>query len=114
MLHLDNTRGSHYTLQQKLSLLSFFMATCTFIKVHVQHVTLKLSIYSLLRSSKHVVQAESADDAQNKRHSSLFTIESTDLFSFSYQYPEESLSDDALLQDDDEEEDDNEPRSWRR
>uniref|UniRef100_A0A672INT1 RNA binding motif protein 26 n=1 Tax=Salarias fasciatus TaxID=181472 RepID=A0A672INT1_SALFA len=30
------------------------------------------------------------------------------------QYPEESLSDDALLQDDDEEEDDNEPRSWRR
>ncbi|XP_077395307.1 RNA-binding protein 26-like [Festucalex cinctus] len=30
------------------------------------------------------------------------------------EYPEESLSDDALLQDDDEEEDDNEPRSWRR
>uniref|UniRef100_A0A8C6LL86 RNA binding motif protein 26 n=1 Tax=Nothobranchius furzeri TaxID=105023 RepID=A0A8C6LL86_NOTFU len=29
-------------------------------------------------------------------------------------YPEESLSDDALLQDDDEEEDDNEPRPWRR
>ncbi|XP_061742911.1 RNA-binding protein 26-like isoform X2 [Nerophis ophidion] len=30
------------------------------------------------------------------------------------EYPEESLSDEALLQDDDEEEDDNEPRSWRR
>uniref|UniRef100_H2V4A3 RNA binding motif protein 26 n=1 Tax=Takifugu rubripes TaxID=31033 RepID=H2V4A3_TAKRU len=34
--------------------------------------------------------------------------------SFTFQYQEESLSDDALLQDDDEEEDDNEPRSWRR
>ncbi|XP_012772402.2 RNA-binding protein 26 isoform X3 [Maylandia zebra] len=30
------------------------------------------------------------------------------------EYPEESLSDDALLADDDEEEDDNEPRPWRR
>ncbi|KAG7482698.1 RNA-binding 26 isoform X1 [Solea senegalensis] len=30
------------------------------------------------------------------------------------EYPDESLSDDALLQDDDEEDDDNEPRSWRR
>ncbi|XP_051918594.1 RNA-binding protein 26 isoform X2 [Hippocampus zosterae] len=30
------------------------------------------------------------------------------------EYPEESLSDEALLQDDDEEDDDNEPRSWRR
>lgn len=34
--------------------------------------------------------------------------------SFTFQYHEEVLSDDALLQDDDEEEDDNEPRSWRR
>lgn len=34
--------------------------------------------------------------------------------SFTFQYHEEALSDDALLQDDDEEEDDNEPRSWRR
>lgn len=61
----------------------------------------------------------SADDALNKRcfHFKFLFVhyrEHQSVVFLSYQYPEESLSDDALLQDDDEEEDDNEPRSWRR
>uniref|UniRef100_A0A8C4EZS7 RNA binding motif protein 26 n=1 Tax=Dicentrarchus labrax TaxID=13489 RepID=A0A8C4EZS7_DICLA len=55
------------------------------------------------------VEAEQVSQVPAK-HTPIFRKH---VFSF-YQYPEESLSDDALLQDDDEEEDDNEPRSWRR
>lgn len=52
--------------------------------------------------------------AWHKAVTTLSTVDADEAEPDEDEYPEESLSDDALLQDDDEEEDDNEPRSWRR
>ncbi|XP_047219461.1 RNA-binding protein 26 [Girardinichthys multiradiatus] len=52
--------------------------------------------------------------AWHKPATTLSTVDAEEKEPVEDEYPEESLSDDALLQDDDEEEDDNEPRPWRR
>uniref|UniRef100_A0A8C5GZG0 C3H1-type domain-containing protein n=1 Tax=Gouania willdenowi TaxID=441366 RepID=A0A8C5GZG0_GOUWI len=50
----------------------------------------------------------------HKPPTTLSTVDADEAEPEEDEFPEESLSDDAVLQDDDEEDDDNEPRSWRR
>uniref|UniRef100_A0A3P8QWN4 RNA binding motif protein 26 n=1 Tax=Astatotilapia calliptera TaxID=8154 RepID=A0A3P8QWN4_ASTCA len=62
-----------------------------------------------------VITYKTRAEAEQVMHFNIQTVKLISVsFLLSYQYPEESLSDDALLADDDEEEDDNEPRPWRR